>query len=71
MAQRCQLTGKGVSTGNNVSHSNRKTKRTFVPNLHKKTVMKVDGQPVKMRVSAKAIKTLAKWQSEGKVNLFA
>jgi large subunit ribosomal protein L28 len=33
MARRCTLTGKGVQTGNNVSHSNRKTRRRFLPNL--------------------------------------
>ena len=33
MARRCDLTGKGVQTGNNVSHSNRKTRRRWLPNL--------------------------------------
>ena len=33
MARRCPVTGKGVQVGNNVSHSNRKTKRRFLPNL--------------------------------------
>lgn len=36
MARVCQITGKKVMVGNNVSHSNRKTKRTFLPNLFKK-----------------------------------
>lgn len=34
MSRVCQVTGKGVLTGNNVSHSNRKTRRRFLPNLH-------------------------------------
>ena len=33
MARRCDITGKGVQTGNNVSHSNRKTRRRFLPNV--------------------------------------
>jgi large subunit ribosomal protein L28 len=36
MSKVCQLTGKHPVTGNNVSHSNRKTKRRFVPNVQKK-----------------------------------
>ncbi|MCR9288687.1 MAG: 50S ribosomal protein L28 [Bacteroidetes bacterium] len=36
MSKVCQLTGKRPITGNNVSHSNRKTKRRFLPNLQKK-----------------------------------
>jgi len=35
MAQRCELTGTGVQSGNNVSHSNRKTRRRFLPNLQR------------------------------------
>lgn len=34
MSRVCQVTGKGVMVGNNVSHSNRKTRRRFLPNLH-------------------------------------
>jgi len=33
MARRCELTGKGVLVGNNVSHANNKTKRVYRPNL--------------------------------------
>src|SRR4029079_2888706 len=33
MARRCELTGKAVLSGNNVSHANRRTKRRFLPNL--------------------------------------
>ncbi len=33
MAKRCEITGKGVMTGNNVSHANNKTRRRFLPNL--------------------------------------
>jgi ribosomal protein L28 len=38
MSRRCELTGKGVMTGNNVSHANNKTKRRFLPNLNEVTL---------------------------------
>lgn len=56
---RCQITGKGAMTGNNVSFSMRHTKRTFKPNLQKKTFY-VNGQKVKLLVAASTIKTLRK-----------
>jgi large subunit ribosomal protein L28 len=37
MSRICQITGKKTISGNNISHSNRKTKRKFLPNLHKHT----------------------------------
>ncbi len=59
MASRCELTGKGALTGNNVSFSLRRTKRRFKPNLQKKT-FEVDGQKVTMILSTQAIRTLKK-----------
>ena len=59
MAARCELTGKGIQFGNNVSFSLRRTKRVFKPNLQKKTFM-VDGQKVTMILSTQAIRTLKK-----------
>lgn len=59
MASRCDLTGKGAQTGNNVSFSLRRTKRRFKPNLQKKTFI-VDGQKVTMTLSTQAIRTLKK-----------
>lgn len=59
MASRCELTGKGKMSGNNVSFSMRHTKRTFKPNLQKKTLV-VDGQKVRMNLSTQAIRTLKK-----------
>ena len=38
MSRRCELTGKGPMSGNNVSHANNKTKRRFLPNLHSKKI---------------------------------
>ena len=61
MSRICQLTGKRPITGNNVSHSNRKTKRRFLPNLHKKKfyIPEVD-KWVELKVSSKALKTINK-----------
>ncbi|MCI4462971.1 MAG: 50S ribosomal protein L28 [Caldisericum sp.] len=49
MAQKCEICGKGPITGNRVSHSNRKTKRRFLPNLHKAKVM-INGEIKVLRV---------------------
>lgn len=57
MSKICQLTGKGPMSGNNRSHSLRATRRKWNVNLQKVTVM-VDGKPTKVRVSARALKTL-------------
>ncbi len=57
----CDLTGKKALKGNNVSHSNTKTKRRFYPNLQdKKFFIPEDGQWITLRVSTKAIKTISK-----------
>jgi large subunit ribosomal protein L28 len=61
MARRCDYLGKKPSTGHNVSHSNRKTKRRFLPNLFKKRFFDVETKEFfTVKVSAKAIKTLTK-----------
>ena len=52
MSRVCELTGKGRQVGNNVSHANNKTKRTFLPNLQNVTLISdALGQSVKLRVS--------------------
>ena len=59
MSRRCDLTGKGAQTGHKVSHSNRKTKRRFLPNLCNVTLMSdALGEGVRLRVSANALKTI-------------
>jgi large subunit ribosomal protein L28 len=59
MSRRCDLTGKGALVGHKVSHSNRKTKRRFLPNLLNVTMMSdALGRSVRMRVSANALKTV-------------
>lgn len=59
MSRRCELTGKAVQVGHKVSHSNRKTKRRFLPNLLNVTVMSdALGRSVKLRMSANALRTI-------------
>ena len=59
MSRRCELTGKGPQTGHKVSHSNRKAKRRFLPNLCNVTMMsEALGRSVVLRVSANAIKSV-------------
>ena len=61
MAKVCQITGKRTQVGNNVSHANNKTKRKFFPNLKKKKFfLESEGVWVRMKVSAKAIRTINK-----------
>ena len=59
MARRCELTGKGVMTGNNVSHAHRKTRRRFMPNLCNVTLLSDGlGSGVRLRVSAHALRSV-------------
>jgi large subunit ribosomal protein L28 len=61
MSRVCQVTGKGVQTGNNVSHANNKTRRRFLPNLHERRFwVASENRWVKLRVSAKALRTIDK-----------
>jgi large subunit ribosomal protein L28 len=61
MARVCQLTGKRVIVGNNVSHSNRKTKRRFYPNLvDKRFYLPSEEKWIKLRVSTSALRTVNK-----------
>ncbi|SCA57945.1 50S ribosomal protein L28 [Candidatus Terasakiella magnetica] len=59
MARRCSLTGKGVQTGNNVSHAKNRTRRRFLPNLQDVTLVSdALGVSVGLRVSASALRTI-------------
>ena len=59
MSRRCQITGKGVLTGNNVSHANNRTRRRFLPNLQDASLLSdVLGLAVRMRLSTRAIRTI-------------
>ncbi len=59
--KRCVVTGKSVMYGNNVSHSHKKTRRRFEANLHvKRFYLPEEKRWVKLRVSAKGLKIIAK-----------
>ncbi len=61
MARVCQITGKKVMVGNNVSHSNRKTKREFYPNLiRKRFYLESEDAWVTLRISANGLRTINK-----------
>jgi large subunit ribosomal protein L28 len=59
MSRRCDLTGKTAQVGHKVSHSNRKTKRRFLPNLVNVTLTSDTlGRSVRLRISTNALKTV-------------
>ena len=58
MARKCAVTGKGVQVGHNVSHSNIKSKRRFLPNLQRTSVLSDALGPIRLRVTAAAIRTI-------------
>ena len=59
MARRCELTGKGVMVGNNVSHALNRTRRRFLPNLLNVTLISdALNRPVKLRICAAALRTV-------------
>ena len=61
MSRVCQLTGKSVMVGNNVSHSNRKTKRRFYPNLvTKKFFLPEEEAYITLKISTAALRTINK-----------
>ena len=61
MSRICQITGKKVMVGNNVSHAKNKTKRKFYPNLQtKKFFVPETGETVILKVSTKALRTINK-----------
>jgi len=61
MARKCAFTGKKTKSGHNVSHSNRKTKRTFVPNLQLKSFIDPEtGEKFYARISMHALRILTK-----------
>jgi len=59
MARVCELTGKKVMSGNNVSHANNKTRRRFLPNLTKATLMSdILGRSISFRISTHALRSV-------------
>ena len=59
MSRRCQFTGKGVQSGNNVSHANNKTRRRYLPNLQQTSLLSdILGTTIRVRLSTRAIRTV-------------
>ncbi len=61
MTKRCQITGKTVMSGNNVSHANNRTRRRFLPNLQHASIQSdILGRKVSLRLSTSAMRTIEK-----------
>ncbi|HLY58973.1 MAG TPA: 50S ribosomal protein L28 [Stellaceae bacterium] len=59
MARKCDITGKGVQSGHNVSHAKNRTKRRFLPNLQVTSLLSDTlGGAVRLRLSTAAIRTI-------------
>ena len=59
MSRRCELTGKAVQSGNNVSHANNRTRRRFLPNLCQVTLISDTlGRAVALKISANALRSV-------------
>lgn len=68
MSRRCELSGKAVMSGNNVSHANRKTRRRFLPNLCQVSLISdALGRQISLRVSAHALRSV---EHNGGLDLF-
>ena len=62
MARVCQITGKKPMSGNNVSHANNRTRRRFLPNLHKKKFyIPEEDKWIVLKVSSTALRTIDKY----------
>ena len=61
MSRRCTISGKGVLTGNNVSHANNKTRRRYLPNLQSRRLFSETlGETVRLRIAASTLRTIEK-----------
>ena len=59
MSRRCQFTGKGVQSGNNVSHANNKSRRRFLPNMQQTSLVSdILGTVVRVRLTTHAMRTI-------------
>ena len=59
MSRRCQFTGKGVQSGNNVSHANNKTRRRFLPNMQQASLVSdILGTTIRVRLTTHAMRTI-------------
>ena len=60
MARRCDISGKGVMAGNNVSHAHNKTRRRFLPNVQKMTLFSETLGSVHLKISVAALRAIEK-----------
>ena len=61
MARRCDFTGRAVQAGNNVSHANNRTRRRFLPNLQRNSLMSdALGETVQVRLTTRAVRSIEK-----------
>jgi large subunit ribosomal protein L28 len=68
MSRVCSITGKRPTTGNKVSHSKRRTKKRILLNLQSKKMLNpATGEIMRVKLSAAALRTLKKWQKQGRV----
>ena len=59
MSRRCQFTGKGVQSGNNVSHANNKSRRRFLPNMQQTSLVSdILGTTIRVRLTTHAMRTI-------------
>lgn len=58
MARRCDVTGKDVLTGNNVSHAHNKTRRRYLPNVQKMTLFSDTLGKVRLKIAASALRSI-------------
>ena len=59
MSRRCELTGKGVMTGNNVSHAKNRTRRRFLPNLNNVSLIsEALGRSFRLKISSSALRSV-------------
>ncbi|MBQ7529080.1 50S ribosomal protein L28 [bacterium] len=57
MSKVCDVCGKGPATGNKVSHSNRRTRRRWLPNLHKINILEDNGAPKSVKVCTRCLRS--------------
>ncbi len=61
MSRRCTITGKGVLAGNNVSHAHNKSRRRFLPNIQRTSLLSdILGRSIRLRLSTAALRTIEK-----------
>lgn len=61
MARRCSLTGKGVQTGNNVSHANNKSRRRYLPNIQSRRLYsELLGETIRVKVAVNTLRSIEK-----------